>query len=158
MNISPSKIADSIGVSLRTVQRLASTGLIPGAEKRGYHYVYPDSRELKVWIRRMKKAARGNQSGVSTRTTYERSTRQVIIRAMRPTEVFLQWLEKNSARMPGGQASDWSPEQLRNIPRPKSASDRRLLEKGAQELRALAKIAKHLVAAGVFSAPSPQGG
>jgi len=47
------EIAEKSGLSIRQIQRLAKAGKIPGAVRGedGYHREYPDSKELRDWIK-----------------------------------------------------------------------------------------------------------
>jgi hypothetical protein len=153
----PSKIARSIGVSVRTVQRMARTGEVPDVEKSGYHFVYRDTPALKAWMRKRKRHPnrRGNQKGIATRSSYDPNLWRAIRRSVPYSLKFLEWLETVYLLLPppkrqfdGYTADDW-----RSLPLPSNRGKREDLKKGAQDVRIAAKIGRRLIEWGVFDPP-----
>src|SRR5688572_6747935 len=98
----PSIIARSIGLSVRTVQRMARTGEVPDVDKSGYHFVYRDTPALKAWMRRRKRHPnrRGNQKGIATRLSYDPNLWREIKKSLPSSLKFLDWLESVSLKLP----------------------------------------------------------
>jgi hypothetical protein len=150
----PSKIAHSIGVSVRTVQRMARTGEVPDVEKSGYHFVYRDTPALKAWMRKRKRHPnrRGNQKGITTRLSYEPPLWQQMQRSVPDSLMFLEWLESVYVLLPPKrQFDEYTDDDWRNLPLPHDRQQLAALAEGAHAVRVAAKIGRKLVELGVLN-------
>lgn len=152
--LSPSEIAASIGVSVRTVQRLARAGFVPGAKRDGYHYIYEQTPMLLAWIRDQKRRAknRGNQRGVATRKRYDPYLWRMVQRNLPASLVFIDWIEAHYSKLPPPRRplDEYTADDWRSLPLPKRPAEIAELAKGALAVRAAAKIAKKLLDLGLL--------
>ena len=151
--ITPSELAKRAGVSVRTIQRWAATGKLPGIPKNGYHRSWPALPELFRAAKRLARdGGKGNQKGDKTRISYERNAWKTLTKAGEKAANFLRWLDTISPLIPKKPLKDFSPEDWQAIPVSPSRAHRRKLIEGAEELGALAKIGRLMLEAGIFDA------